>query len=389
MTTVVVAGALANKLGNGGEAWVRMSWARGMARLGFDVWFVETLSNESEAASLADSIAFFDDVTASHGFAGRRVLRIGESFHGVSETEWDDLGDACDLLLNISGHLPRDPWLERITRRVYVDLDPGYTQIWDAKGLLGNQIADHTHHYTVGLNVGTRDCPIPAAGVEWRPILQPVVLDDWSDDASAAAAGAEVPGATDPIRFTTIASWRGAFGPVSCGEASYGVKAHEWRRFRALPTLAPTHRFEAALAIHPEDGEDRDALRRAGWCLEDPAAQAGSPDAFRQYVIGSHAEFSVAQGVYVGTSSGWFSDRTARYLAAGRPALVQDTGFGRVLPDDEGVVGFRTVADAVEGVESIASDYARHSRAARRIAETYFDSDRVLGSMIEDLGLCA
>jgi hypothetical protein len=185
-----------------------------------------------------------------------------------------------------------------------------------------------------------------------------------------------------------VASWRGAFGPIRHGDRAFGIKAHEWRRFRDVPALAPSHRFEAALAIHDADGRDRDALGESGWILEDPAARAGSPEAFRDYVAGSDAEFSVAQGVYVGTRSGWFSDRSARYLAAGRPVLVQDTGFGRVIPEGEGVVAFATLADAVRGVESIAADYATHARAARDLAESHFDSDRVLGRMLEDLDLC-
>ena len=393
MTTVVVAGALANKPGNGGEAWVRMSWARGLARLGLDVWFVETLSGAAvEDPGRARALRFFEDVTAANGFADRRALRVDDRLVGVSEGEWNALADRCDLLVNISGHLPRDSWFDRIPRRVYVDLDPGYTQIWDAQGLLGTRIADHTDHYSVGLNLGAPGCEIPTGDVRWRPILQPVVLDDWSTASNGRAGrvgtAAIASDAAPALRFTTVASWRGAFGPITHGDRAYGVKAHEWRRVRALPTLARRHRFEAALAIHPADREDREALERAGWALEDPAARAGSPGAFREYVAGSDAEFSVAQGVYVDGASGWFSDRTARYLASGRPALVQDTGFGSALPEGEGLIAFHTIADAVAGVEEIARNYPRHARAARRLAETHFDSDIVLGRMLEDLALC-
>ncbi|MDX1393412.1 MAG: hypothetical protein R3195_03435 [Gemmatimonadota bacterium] len=395
MTTVVVAGALANKPGNGGEAWVRMSWARGLARLGFDVWFVETLAEPLAADPEARDRAsrFFREVTAANGFADRRALRIDGRVAGISDAEWDDLGDECDLLVNISGHLGRDPWFDRIPHRVYVDLDPGYTQIWDAQGLLGTRIADHTHHYSVGLNLGTAECSIPTGDVAWRPVLQPVVLEDWGvgetrSDTAGDPGDADSGGRTEDLRFTTIASWRGAFGPLNHDGRTYGVKAHEWRRFRALPTLARPHRFEAALAIHPSDIDDRKALERAGWALEDPAARAGSPGAYREYVTESDAEFSVAQGIYVDTASGWFSDRTARYLASGRPALVQDTGFGRVIPADEGILTFTTLGEAVEGVKAIARDYDRHARAARRLAETRFDADIVLGGMLEDLDLC-
>ena len=389
MRTVVVAGALANKPGNGGEAWVRMSWARGFQRLGLDVWFVESLSTDAAGGNDADrrrAIRFFDRVTGENGLGGRSVLLLDGVPRGLAADEWDDLAADCDALVNISGHLPPDAWFYRIARRVYVDLDPGYTQIWDAQGLLGDQVAAHTHHYSVGLNVGREGCGVPGGGYRWRPTLQPVVLDDWDAGTTGSATGAAPAGeTTGGVRFTTVASWRGAFGPIDFEDRSYGVKAHEWRRFRALPALLPGHVFEAALAIHPADREDRDLLESAGWRLEDPADRAGSPQAFRDYVTESDAEFSVAQGVYVDTRSGWFSDRSARYLAAGRPIVVQDTGFGDGLPTREGIFPFETMSQAVDGVSAIARDYRGHARAARQIAEEYFDSDRVLSSLLEDV----
>ncbi|MDX1579966.1 MAG: hypothetical protein R3266_15890, partial [Gemmatimonadota bacterium] len=180
MSVAVVAGALANKPGNGGEAWVRMSWARGLARLGFDVWFIESISDPGGSpAELERSapVRFFRDVTEANGFAGRRALRAGDRLLHVSPAEWEDLADACGLLVNISGHWRPDPWFERIPVKVYVDLDPGYTQIWAERGLLGDQLERHDAHYTVGLAVGTSACDLPVDGVDWRPILQPVVLD--------------------------------------------------------------------------------------------------------------------------------------------------------------------------------------------------------------------
>ncbi|MDX1578847.1 MAG: hypothetical protein R3266_10190, partial [Gemmatimonadota bacterium] len=191
-----------------------------------------------------------------------------------------------------------------------------------------------------------------------------------------------------PLRLTTVASWRGAFGPIEHDGRAHGVKAHEWRRFRDLPGLAAPHRFEAALAIHEADRADRERLERAGWVLEDPVERAGSPDRFRAYVSGSDAEFSVAQGIYVGAGTGWFSDRTARYLAAGRPAIVQDTGFRAHLPAGEGILAFDTPREAARSVDAVARDYAAHARAARALAEARFDSDVVLGGLVDELGVC-
>ncbi|MFO0809912.1 MAG: hypothetical protein U0746_14925, partial [Gemmataceae bacterium] len=140
-----------------------------------------------------------------------------------------------------------------------------------------------------------------------------------------------------------------------------------------------------ALDIHPSDAKDREALAANNWRLVDPRAVAGDAEAFRAYVQASPAEFSVAQGVYVGTRCGWFSDRTVRYLASGRPALVQDTGFGRWLLVGEGVITFRTPAEAAAGATRIVADYPKHARAARALAEEYFDSDKVIGQFLQDV----
>jgi hypothetical protein len=164
------------------------------------------------------------------------------------------------------------------------------------------------------------------------------------------------------------------------------LKVHEFRRFLPLPRRAPGA-FELALNIHPADAEDRQALEAHGWRLTDPGHASADPDAFRRFVQGSGAEFSVAQGIYVDTNSGWFSDRTVRYLASGKPALVQDTGFSRNLPVGEGLLAFRTLEEAVAGAESITRDYEHHSRAARAVAEEFFDSDRVLGRLVEQAGI--
>jgi hypothetical protein len=200
-----------------------------------------------------------------------------------------------------------------------------------------------------------------------------VVLEDWPRIAPAALD-----------RFTTIASWRGPFGPIEHGGRAYGLKVHEFRRVIGLPARSDT-RFEIALDIDPADDRDLRALRADGWQVVDPRTVAGDPDAFRAYVQGSGAEFSVAQGVYVDTRCGWFSDRTTRYLASGRPALVQDTGFSETLPVGDGLVAFRTLDEAAAGAADIASRYAEHCEAARRIAEEHFDARHVLARFCEQV----
>lgn len=386
MKLAFVAGALANKPGNGGEAWVRLNWIRGLRRLGWQVVFVEQIATAAcvDAAGRPTSWAesanrrFFDRVVADFGLAGSAVEIIdsGTVFHGLSRDELFDRADAASLLLNISGHLDWPPLFGRLANRVYIDIDPGFTQFWQAQGTGGARLEGHDEFVTIGLNIGAADCCIPTCGIRWRHVLPPVVLDDW-------------PVATDPTDaspapFTTVASWRGPFGPITHDGKTFGLKVHEFRKFLDLPCRTGLP-FEIALAIHPGDAADRERLVSAGWRLVDPATVAGDPHAFREYVTNSRAEFSVAQGVYVDTNSGWFSDRTVRYLAAGRPVLVQDTGFSRHLPTGLGLVAFRTPEEAAAGAADIVTRYADHRAAARALAEAHFDSDRVLGGLLTDI----
>jgi len=391
-STAFVAGALANKPGSGGEAWVRLSWIRGLQRLGWEVVFVEQIASAGcvdargrpAAWEESENRRFFDRVVADFGLGGSAAVIVdgGRVFHGMSRDELLDRASSARLLLNISGHLDWPPLFDRLANRVYLDIDPGFTQFWQTQGTPGARLEGHDAYYTVGLNVGAADCCIPTCGLRWRHVLPPVVLEDWP------VAGADGGGETldrEAGRFTTVASWRGPFGPIVHDGKTLGLKVHEFRKVLDLPgrTGLP---FEIALAIHPADAADRDKLVASGWQLADPAAVAADPHAFRGYVSGSLAEFSVAQGVYVDTHSGWFSDRTVRYLAAGRPAVVQETGFSRHLPTGTGLVAFRTPAEAATAAADVVARYAEHRTAARAIAERHFDSDRVIGSLLADVG---
>jgi hypothetical protein len=370
--TVVVAGALANKAGSGGEAWVRLSWVRGLQQLGLDTWFVEELA---ASTCTDDNVAYFRGVTDRFGLAGRATLLVdGEASVGMSADDLKTVAESATLV-NISGHLAEPRLLASFRRRVMVDIDPGFTQYWHAMGNPGARVAGHDLHFTIGENIGTPECPIPTGGLHWLAVRQPVVLDDWP-----------VIEPDDTERFTTVANWRGPFGPVEVDGRTFGLKVHEFRKMMPLPARS-RHTFEIALNIHPGDERDRAALVEHGWSLVEPSPVAGEPEAFRRYVQGSGAEFSVAQGIYVDTGSGWFSDRSVRYLASGRPVLVQGTGFERFLPVGEGVVTFRTLEEAVAGADRIVADYATHAAAARSIAEQHFGSDRVLSQFCDQAGI--
>lgn len=388
MGVVIVAGALANKYRNGGGAWERLSWVTGLRRLGCDVYFIEQIAPAGcvdAGGNVTDfersvNLHWFQAATRWFGVADRSALAYagGERGAGVPWPRLLEIAESAELLVNISGHLTLAPLLERIRRKAYIDVDPGFTQFWHADTNMTFKLEGHDFYFTIGENIGSADCPIPVGDVAWRSVRQPVVLDDWP-----------VAAATDRRRFTTVASWRGAFGPVSFGGRTYGLKVHEFRKVLPLPQRVGEITLELALDIHPGDAKDLAALRDHGWHVTNPMDVAADPDAFRRYVQESAAEFSVAQGIYVDTRNGWFSDRSVRYLASGKPVLVQDTGFGRHYPVGEGIVPFRTLEEAVEGAGRIVRDYDRHSRAARAIAEEYFDSDKVLRTLLKEVGVAS
>ena len=361
MPAAIVAGVLAGKSGNGGHAWTRVTWALGLRRLGFDVTYVETTGSVDRAA--AD---YFKAVCTEFSIDGH-LLDDAPSANLIERAR------DTELLVNIGGHLTLESLKCAPRVRVYVDDDPGYTQLWNLQGLLADKIAGHHFHFSYGENIARGTSRVPSDGIEWRSVRPPVLLNEW-------------PAMTEPGRaFTTVGSWRGGYERVEWEGHLFGQKAHEFRRFARVPELVDQP-FEVALDIGVEDAGDRDLLVRHGWTLVDPRSLS-TPHRFRRFVQGSRAEFSAGQGIYVETSCGWFSDRTAQYLASGRPAVVQDTGFTSTLPTGQGLFGFSTVNDVVLASREIDREYDAHASAARALAVEHFDSDKVLGRLLEEVGL--
>jgi hypothetical protein len=393
--TILISGALANKPFNGGNAWSRLSWIRGFQALGFEVLFVEQIASHDcvddngAPARFRDSSnrAYFTAVMRQFGLEQSSALICdgGREFAGVRLESLLARALRAEALFNMGGHLSHPELLSAPACRIYYDDDPGFTQFWYAEGNLASTIEAHDFHFTIGLNIGGRDCLIPRGGINWRHTRPPLVLTDWPSMSSEVANASH-----EPLRFTTVASWRGAYAPMRVQGRTFGVKAHEFRKVIELPRRAranAAHQFEIALQIHPGDWKDLEALLHHGWHISDPVAMAGSPDDFRRYVLGSSAEFSVAQGMYVDSRSGWFSDRTIRYLGSGKPVVIQDTGIGDHLPVGRGLLTFRTLGEAVDATERIAAEYAFHSQAARELAEEYFDSQTVISELASEVGL--
>ena len=388
MATIVVSGAVANKYLKGGEAWVRLSWIRGFAELGFRVVFIEEIARDS----CVDSSGCTVDVERSLNFTC--FMRVVDEFaldglaalvirgkpdepmqsFGLGMPELLDIAEDAVALINISGNLRSDPLFSRFAKRVYIDIDPGFTQIWHQQGVADLGLERHHDHFTIGENIGTLKCSIPTDNIRWRPVRQPIVLSDWPVCLDNSK----------DISFSTISTWRGSFGRLEHLGRTFGLKAHQFRQVIELPRNVPG-RFEIALDIDPGDERDRQALVEHGWHLVDPEV-AASPMSFRDYISSSGAEFSVAQGVYTDTSSGWFSDRSIRYLACGKPVLVQETGFPAGT-SGEGLVTFANLDDAVAGATRIMSHPDSHREAARALAQDLFDANKVLGRLVEEIGV--
>jgi hypothetical protein len=367
---VAVCGMVAGDPHQGGASWAVLQYVLGLRRLGHDVVLVEPVTAPSR-----DAVEYFGDVVRAFGLEGRAALldRAGRRSIGMARADVTRLVAGADLLLNLSGRLRVEELDGAPPVRVFVDLDPAFTQLWQASGVdVG--LAGHTHHATVGWGIGRPGSPVPNCGVDWVHTLPPVVLERW-------------PVAREVVHdaLTTVGHWR-SYGSVERDGVHYGQRAHSLRLLISLPTRT-TERLVLALGIHRDERADLAALAEHRWRLADPLRMAGDPGAYQRFVAGSRGELGIAKSGYVLSRSGWFSDRSACYLASGRPVLAQDTGFGDVLPTGEGLLAFTTVDDAVAGIEALREEPERHARAARRIAEEHLDSDRVLGRLLEAVGV--
>lgn len=359
----------------GGQAMRVLQVLEGLRRLGHDVLFVEFL----EETPQADTIGYFREALQGRWSPQRAALldaSTGEGHAGAGADAVAAFAESADALIELAAHYRREPWplLDGVRPRILFEQDPGYTHLWAADGDPRDIFGEHDVYYTVGANIGTSRSALPTLGIEWRPLWPPVVLDWWP-----------VARALERDRFTTVGAWRD-YGYLDFDGQVLGPKVEEFEKFMELPRRTG-ETLELTLAIDDDD-PDRERLRHAGWRLEDPGI-VSTPERYRAYVAGSRGEFSCAKGGYVGTRSGWFSDRSACYLAAGRPVVLQSTGFEDLLPTGEGAFAVNDIGEAAAAMAEIRADYPRHSRAARRLAEEFFDAERLMAHMLCEAGLPA
>ena len=374
---IVVNGFL-GLLPTGGVAWDYVHYPLGFALLGHDVFYIEDSGQapyhpgqQGLAKTPAFSVEYLSGVMAKFGLADKWAycFRKEQQWFGMPEQQRRDVVKTADLLINVSGTLERPQDYRLVKRLAYLDTDPVFTQVKLARGHphFLKLVNMHDSQFTYGEVPSPH---VPPTGHEWLPTRVPIVLSEWKT--------------SKPYRrvFTTIMNWTSHNSETYEGR-TFGQKDVEFKRFMDLPEkVAPT---TIELAIGPGHGQHtpHDLLRYKGWKLVDPSDVCPDVDSLRSYTESSMAEWSVAKNGYVLGQSGWFSERSARYLAAGRPVVVQDTGFTAVFPTGEGILPFTNMDEAVEGIRKVESDYSRHSKAARALADEYFDSTKVLGRLVE------
>ena len=352
--TILMAGALAENP-YGGHTWVFLQYMLGFRRLGFDVLLVDR-GGEAARARLR---AVLEPFGLYDGF---------EVLNGATRLRLIDAARSSLVFINVMGYVNDEEVLAAARKRVFLDIDPGFGQMWYQLGQ-ADILSGHDAYFTFGANTGRPDCAVPRCGRNWIATRPPVVLEHW-------------PVAHGEAGFTTVGAWRGPFDPIEYKGTKYGLRVHEFRKFARLPNLT-SRRFEMALDIHPADDADRKLLEEGGWSLVEPKKVTGNTFQYRRYIQRSSAEFGVAKNMYVQARTGWFSDRSACYLASGKPVLFEDTGIRSLFPTGEGLLTYSTLEEAADKVEEICGDYRRHSHAARAIAEEYFDSDKVLSAFLE------
>jgi hypothetical protein len=366
----------------GGYLSWTLQWLAGFQRLGHEVYFFEKSAWEQSCYDpstneMTDDCSYgiktLREFLTPYGLQDNWVyLDAFGVYHGLSEQRVREVFESADLVLDIGVH---DDWFAEAPckkgLRVFVDGEPGYTQMVMANQVAdGEVLSDYDFYYSVGRNIGTPRSKVPTLGRQWRPIFYPVLLDLYPVRPCPASA-----------LFTTVMSWEN--NPIEYEGKTYAQKAAEFPRFLSLPRQV---RMPVEMAVGGTDVPEEELIA-AGWRIADAGAVSLTFDSWRQYIQGSRGEFSVCKNVYVATNSGWFSDRSACYLASGRPVVMQDTGFSAHLPCGRGLFAVRTVEEAAAAIQEINGDYERQSRAARDLAVEFLDTDKVLGRFLRELGI--
>lgn len=401
---IVVVGTLASDP-YAGMAWMHMQIVVGLQRLGHNVYYFETTSTWPHNPVLGMrvdnanyAVPYLRDVLKKFGITRNWAYRCSFSKNkewiGISKATAEDLLANADLVFNISAATRFQEEGLKVGRLVYYGTDPVYHEIHYAQGdeTVISIVNEHDDVVTYGENIGNPDCPIPPLPLLRAKTRQPVLIDFWKNSVM-------------PVKqeFTTVGNWKQGGRDLNFnGETYYWSKHHEFLKFIDLPKRTDQS-IELAMnlakpetinhgkgTVVPSLGlaiDEYTLLTSNGWKLVDGPSFTTNPWSYRDYIINSRGEFTFAKDQNIRLRSGWFSERSACYLAAGRPVITQGTGFGSILPTGEGLFAFNTMEEIIGAFDSINSDYKKHSKAAREIAEEYFKAETVLEKLLNDLGV--
>ncbi len=366
----------------GGRAWHHAQYVLGLAKLGHDVCFVE---DSEDYPACYDPRSNECGTAASYGlrfieeFFNRLGLKENWAYYDAHRGQWSGktkeeilkLFASADLLLNLSGVNPLRDWALQVPRKVFIDTDPAFIQIRHLTDKNARKLAEmHDTFFTFGENFGAEDCLIPDDGFDWIPTRQPVVLDVWK----------VLPG-NSQANWTTVMQWD-SYQTVEFGGQVFGMKSMSFDDYLNLSEIRPLESFELAIG---SKSVPRKKLQNAGWKLVNPLVPTRTPWSYQEFIQNSKAEWSVAKHGYAASQSGWFSERSAAYLASGRPVLTQETGFSKFIASGEGLLSFSSLKETVDGIDRINSDYKFHCKKAREIAREYFNYKDVLTCLIENI----
>ena len=366
-----------------GVLWQALHYLVGLHDLGHDVYYAEESGAppydprvKSIVVDPTYNVTCLQQTLERFGFAHRWVYwdQCGDRHYGLSRDQLKDLHETADVTINLCGATP--PPAQRRGRWLYIETDPVFEQIRAARGEPDTLefLSRHDACFSYAENLGASDCPIPLGGIDWKQTRPPVVLGLWPEQVDPACR-----------HFSTVATWHNKGKDIAFqGQTYYWSKHVNFLKFLDLPRHTPQ---SLELAVESADETVRAELAARGWRLADAAERSATVEGYRDYIYASRGEFTVAKDIYVRPRTGWFSDRSVCYLAAGKPVVTQDTGFGKFIPTGNGLFAFSTLEEAVSALATINADYVRHAHAAREIAAQYFAADTVLRKLLHDAGV--
>jgi len=369
----------------GGVMWDYIQYALGFRALGHEVWYLEDTGawaydpvKMEPSADCSHNTAYLARVMPDFDMGERWLYRNAAdgTWHGAAGAE--KILASADVLANVSGACWLQPETASIPLKLFLDGDPMFTQIGLAsapQSEYAKRVAAHERHFSFGLNIGHPDCEVPCAGLHWRPTVQPIALDYWRGGSLEEKNPHVADGA-----WTTVMNWA-SYAPKEFHGRKYGQKDIEFERFLTLPRMT-REKFVLAMGQGVGNKRPTEMLESQGWKIIEPDRYLPDYTTYRNFLSRSKGEWSIAKNGYVRSKSGWFSCRSACYLAAGKPVVVQDTGWSAHLPSGDGVIAFNTPEEAAAALDRISENYPHHAQAARSYAETHFDAQKVCADLL-------